>query len=151
MNHTIPVIALAGNPNSGKTSIFNALTGAKQHVANYPGITVEIKEGKAHSGEYTAEVIDLPGTYSLTPYSPDEVAARDYLLEQHPDVVIHVVDASNLERNLYLTTQLMELGVPVLIALNMIDIAEARGIRIDSEGLSQILGIPVIRTVANRG
>ena len=151
MNHTIPAIALTGNPNSGKTSIFNALTGAKQHVANYPGITVEIKEGKARSGEHTAEVIDLPGTYSLTPYSPDEVAARDYLLEQHPDVVIHVVDASNLERNLYLTTQLMELGVPVLIALNMIDIAEARGIRIDSEGLSQILGIPVIRTVANRG
>lgn len=151
MNQTIPVIALAGNPNSGKTSIFNALTGARQHVANYPGITVEIKEGKAHSGELTARVIDLPGTYSLTPYSPDEVAARDYLLEQHPDVVIHVVDSSNLERNLYLTTQLMELGVPVIIALNMIDIAEARGIKIDSEGLSRILGIPVIRTIGNRG
>ncbi len=151
MNNGLPVITLAGNPNSGKTSIFNSLTGAKQHVANYPGITVEIKEGKAVSGELTAEIIDLPGTYSLTPYSPDEVAARDYLLEQHPDVVIHVVDASNLERNLYLTTQLMELGVPVIIALNMIDIAEDRGIRIDSEGLSKILGIPVLRTVGNRG
>ncbi len=151
MSDSIPVIALAGNPNSGKTSIFNALTGARQHVANYPGITVEIKEGKAISNELSARVIDLPGTYSLTPYSPDEVAARDYLLEQHPDVVIHVVDSSNLERNLYLTTQLMELGVPVIIALNMIDIAESRGIKIDSEGLSRILGIPVIPTVANRG
>ncbi len=151
MNSSVPVIALAGNPNSGKTSIFNSLTGAKQHVANYPGITVEIKEGKVQSGEFNAEIIDLPGTYSLTPYSPDEVAARDYLLEQHPDVVIHVVDASNLERNLYLTTQLMELGVPVIIALNMTDIAESRGIRINSEDLSRILGIPVIRTIGNRG
>jgi ferrous iron transport protein B len=151
MNEGIPVIALAGNPNSGKTSIFNALTGSRQHVANYPGITVEIKEGKAISGGVSVNVIDLPGTYSLTPYSPDEVAARDYLLEQHPDVVIHVVDASNLERNLYLTTQLMELGVPVIIALNMIDISRARGIRIDSAGLSKLLGIPVIETVANRG
>ena len=106
-----PVIALAGNPNSGKTSIFNALTGSRQHVANYPGITVEIKEGDAVFGDSRAEVVDLPGAYSLTPYSPDEVAARDFILERHPDVVIHVVDASNLERNLYLTTQLMELGV----------------------------------------
>jgi len=143
--------ALAGNPNSGKTSIFNSLTGARQHVANYPGITVEIKEGKAHSGELAAEVVDLPGTYSLTPYSPDEVAARDYLLEQHPDVVIHVVDSSNLERNLYLTTQLMELGVPLIIALNMMDIAEARGLKIDADALSKVLGVPVIQTVANRG
>ncbi|MFO8183216.1 MAG: ferrous iron transport protein B [Candidatus Aegiribacteria sp.] len=147
----ISVIALAGNPNSGKTSIFNALTGARQHVANYPGITVEIKEGTAQAGERRVKVVDLPGTYSLTPYSPDEVAARDYLLEQHPDVVIHVVDASNLERNLYLTTQLMELGVPVIVALNMIDIAEMRGIRIDEGRLSEILGVPVVRTVGNRG
>lgn len=147
----ISVIALAGNPNSGKTSIFNALTGARQHVANYPGITVEIKEGTAQDGERQVKVVDLPGTYSLTPYSPDEVAARDYLLEQHPDVVIHVVDSSNLERNLYLTTQLMELGVPVIVALNMIDIAEMRGIRIDETRLSEILGIPVVRTVGNRG
>ena len=145
------VLALAGNPNSGKTSIFNALTGSRQHVANYPGITVEIKEGSAHAAGRQVRVVDLPGTYSLTPYSPDEVAARDYLLEQHPDVVIHVVDASNLERNLYLTTQLMELGVPVIVALNMIDIAEMRGIRIDTEELSSILGIPVIMTVGNRG
>lgn len=147
----ISMIALAGNPNSGKTSIFNALTGARQHVANYPGITVEIKEGTARDGEGMVKVVDLPGTYSLTPYSPDEVAARDYLLEQHPDVVIHVVDASNLERNLYLTTQLMELGVPVIVALNMVDIAEMRGIRIDAGRLSEILGIPVVRTVGNRG
>ncbi|MBN2587265.1 MAG: ferrous iron transport protein B [Candidatus Fermentibacteraceae bacterium] len=150
MSHE-PVIALAGNPNSGKTSIFNALTGARQHVANYPGITVEIKEGGSRAGGVGVKVVDLPGAYSLTPYSPDEVAARDYLLEQRPDVVIHVVDASSLERNLYLTTQLMELGVPVIIALNMIDIAEMRGIRIDSAELSSILGVPVIRTVGNRG
>lgn len=147
----ISVIALAGNPNSGKTSIFNALTGSRQHVANYPGITVEIKEGTAQDGKGQVKVVDLPGTYSLTPYSPDEVAARDYLLEQHPDVVIHVVDASNLERNLYLTTQLMEVGVPVIVALNMVDIAEMRGIRIDETRLSEILGVPVVRTVGNRG
>ncbi len=148
---SVPVVALAGNPNSGKTSIFNALTGARQHVANYPGITVEIKEGSTRACGVQVKVVDLPGAYSLTPYSPDEVSARDYLLEQRPDVVIHVVDASSLERNLYLTTQLMELGVPVIIALNMIDIAEMRGIRIDSEELSSILGVPVIRTVGNRG
>ena len=145
-----PVIALAGNPNSGKTSIFNALTGSRQHVANYPGITVEIKEGEAVFGDGSAEVVDLPGTYSLTPYSPDEVAARDFILEQHPNVVIHVVDASNLERNLYLTTQLMELGVPVIIALNMMDIAEDRGIRIDWKQLGRLLGVPIVRTVGNR-
>lgn len=148
---SVPVIALAGNPNSGKTSIFNSLTGSHQHVANYPGITVEIKEGSASLSGRVAEIVDLPGTYSLTPYSPDEVAARDYLLEQHPDVVIHIVDSSNLERNLYLTTQLMELGVPVIIALNMVDVAQARGIKIDDEGLSDMLGVPVIRTVGNRG
>lgn len=146
-----PVIALAGNPNSGKTSIFNSMTGARQHVANYPGITVEIKEGGTRVSGRQVKVVDLPGAYSLTPYSPDEVAARDYLLEQHPDVVVHVVDGSNLERNLYLTTQLMELGVPLIIALNMMDIAEMRGIRIDTERLSEILGVPVIRTVGNRG
>jgi len=147
----LPVVALAGNPNSGKTSIFNAMTGSRQHVANYPGITVEIKEGEARSTEPHMRVVDLPGTYSLTPYSPDEVAARDYLLDQHPDLVIHVVDASNLERNLYLTTQLMELGVPLLLALNMMDIAEIRGIRIDTDKLSRVLGVPVVRTVGNRG
>jgi ferrous iron transport protein B len=150
LNHD-PVIALAGNPNSGKTSIFNSMTGARQHVANYPGITVEIKEGGTRVSGRQVKVVDLPGAYSLTPYSPDEVAARDYLLEQHPDVVVHVVDGSNLERNLYLTTQLMELGVPLIIALNMMDIAEMRGIRIDTEKLSEILGVPVIRTVGNRG
>ncbi len=145
------VVALAGNPNSGKTSIFNAITGARQHVANYPGITVEIKEGETTlPGGDRLRVVDLPGTYSLTPYSPDEVAARDFLLEKHPDAVVHVVDAVNLERNLYLTTQLLELGVPVILALNMVDIAEARGIGIDDEELSTLLGVPVVRTVGNR-
>jgi len=145
------VVALAGNPNSGKTSIFNAMTGARQHVANYPGITVEVTQGTAVSEGTRVEVVDLPGTYSLTAYSPDEVAARDFLLENRPDVVVHVVDAMNLERNLYLTAQILELGVPVVIALNMLDLAEARGLSIDHALLSRLLGLPVVPTVGNRG
>ena len=150
MNGEAHVIALAGNPNSGKTSIFNAMTGAHQHVANYPGITVEVKQGTALSGGVRVEVVDLPGTYSLTAYSPDEVAARDFLLEKRPDVVIHVVDAMNLERNLYLTAQILELGVPVIIALNMLDLAEARGLEINHAALSRVLGLPVLPTIGNR-
>jgi len=144
------VIALAGNPNSGKTSIFNAMTGARQHVANYPGITVEIKEGHTQVDGARMGIVDLPGTYSLTAYSPDEVAARDYLIDRHPDAVIHVVDALNMERNLYLTAQILELGIPVIIALNMVDLAEARGLFVDTEKLSSLLGVPVVETVGNR-
>jgi ferrous iron transport protein B len=145
-------IALAGNPNAGKTSFFNALTGSRQHVGNWPGKTVEKKEGTFRHHGVTCRVIDLPGTYSLSAYSPEEIVARDYILYEQPDVVINVVDANNLERNLYLTVQLLELGVPVIIALNLVDVASARGIRIDCAGLSTLLGhVPVVETVATKG
>src|SRR5690349_13598973 len=114
-------IALAGNPNAGKTTIFNALTGLRQHTGNWPGKTVEKKEGRFEQAGTSINVVDLPGAYSLTAYSPEEVIARDFILEQHPDVVINVVDATNLERNLYLTAQLLELEAPVVLALNMTD------------------------------
>lgn len=144
-------IALTGNPNVGKTTLFNAFTGSRQHVGNWPGVTVEKKTGRIDWNGHAIEVIDLPGTYSLTAYSADEVVARDYILEEKPDVVVQVVDATNLERNLYLTTQLAELGVPVVIALNMVDEAEATGCTIDRERLSSLLEIPVVRTVGTRG
>ncbi len=144
-------IALAGNPNSGKTSLFNQLTGARQHVGNYPGVTVEQKRGGLIHRGREIEVVDLPGAYSLTAYSLEERVARDYLINQRPDLVIDVVDAANLERNLYLAVQFMELGVPVLIALNMIDVAEARGLKIDVQALSEALGTPVVATVARSG
>jgi len=143
-------IALAGNPNSGKTTIFNGLTGARQHVANYPGVTVEIKEGSIRRDDLLLHFVDLPGTYSLAAYSPDEVAARNFLIGNRPDVVIHVVDSSNLERNLFLTVQLLELGIPLVIALNMSDVALSRGIAIDSGNLSTLLGVPVIETVGTK-
>ena len=145
-------IALAGNPNSGKSTVFNALTGARQHVGNWPGKTVEKKEGICRYDDYEIHVVDLPGTYSLTAYSLEEVIARDYIIEEKPDVVIDVVDAANLERNLYLAVQILELGANLVIALNMSDIADSRGLRIDMEKLSQGLnGTPVVRTVANKG
>jgi len=145
-------IALAGNPNSGKSTVFNALTGARQHVGNWPGKTVEKKEGICKRDGYEIQVVDLPGTYSLTAYSLEEVIARDYIIEEKPDVVIDVVDAANLERNLYLAVQILELGAPLVIALNMSDIADSRGLRIDKEMLSQGLnGTPVVPTVANKG
>ncbi|MCB2228083.1 MAG: ferrous iron transport protein B [Desulfarculaceae bacterium] len=144
-------IALAGNPNAGKTSVFNALTGARQHVGNYPGVTVEYKEGTAHLDGRPVQVVDLPGTYSLTAYSPEELVARNYLIGQRPDVVVDVVDASNLERNLYLSVQLMELGVPLIICLNMVDVAESKGLKIDTAKLSRLLGAPVVPTVARQG
>ncbi|WP_340820766.1 ferrous iron transport protein B [Methanolobus sp. WCC4] len=143
-------IALIGNPNVGKTTLFNALTGSRQHVGNWPGVTVEKKSGRVTYKEYDIEVIDLPGTYSLTAYSMDEIVARDYIIEEKPDVVIQVVDASNLERNLYLTTQLMELGSRILIVLNMYDIAEERGDRIYIEKMQELLATPVIKTVATQ-
>jgi ferrous iron transport protein B len=144
-------IALAGNPNCGKSTVFNALTGAHQHVGNWPGKTVEKKEGVFRFSGREIAVVDLPGTYSLTAYSPEEVIARDFVINEAPDVVVVVVDAANLERNLYLTVQVLELGVPVAIALNMSDVAEARGIRIDVDCLSKLLGdVPVTRTVGTR-
>ncbi len=145
-------IALAGNPNSGKSTVFNALTGARQHVGNWPGKTVEKKEGTCKRDGYEIQVVDLPGTYSLTAYSLEEVIARDYIIEEKPDVVIGVVDAANLERNLYLAIQILELGAPLVLALNMSDIADSRGLRIDMEMLSRGLnGTPVVRTTANKG
>ena len=144
-------IVLTGNPNVGKTTLFNALTGSRQHVGNWPGVTVEKKTGRINCNGYDIEIVDLPGTYSLTAYSADEIVARDFILEEKPDVVVQVVDATNLERNLYLTTQLAELGAPVVIALNMADAAEARGDAIDRERLSAFLEIPVVRTVGTRG
>ena len=145
-------IALAGNPNSGKTTLFNTLTGARQHVGNYPGVTVEKKEGSYTfaTGEQ-ATIIDLPGTYSLSAYSMEEVVARDYLVQEKPDVVINITDASNLERNLYLSTQFLELGVPMVIALNMIDVAQDRGISLDAQRLADLLKVPVIPIIARSG
>lgn len=144
-------MALAGNPNAGKTTLFNMLTGARQHVGNYPGITVAHKEGHTtHSGRKIT-ITDLPGTYSMTAFSAEELVARDYLIHQRPGVVINIVDASNLERNLYLTCQLLELGTPLVIALNMVDVARDRGIEVDAARLSELLQVPVIPIIARSG
>jgi ferrous iron transport protein B len=148
MNTTI---ALAGNPNSGKTTLFNTLTGARQHVGNYPGVTVERKEGTYVLNGQSLKLIDLPGMYSLTAYSLEELVARDFLVQEKPAAVVDIVDAANLERNLYLTVQFMELGVPVCIALNMVDAAKKRGIEIDGQKLSELMGVPVVPTVARSG
>lgn len=144
------IVALAGNPNSGKTTLFNALTGARHSVGNWPGVTVEKKEGKFNHKSNKITAVDLPGTYSLSPYSLEEMIARNYIVDESPDVVINIVDASNIERNLYLSTQLIELGKPVVIALNMMDIAERRGHKIDHKKLSEALGIPVVPIVATQ-
>ncbi|MBW1678976.1 MAG: 50S ribosome-binding GTPase [Deltaproteobacteria bacterium] len=144
------VIALAGNPNCGKSCIFNNLTGARQHVGNWPGVTVEKKEGICKYGDYEIRVVDLPGTYSLTAYSIDETIARNFVMEEKPDVVVNIVDASNLERNLYLTTQFVEIEAPLILCLNMIDLAESRGHKIDIKQLSEFLGTLVIPTVGHR-
>jgi ferrous iron transport protein B len=146
-----PTVALAGNPNSGKTTLFNELTGSHQHVGNYPGVTVEKKEGTYARDGFKLHIVDLPGTYSLTAYSLEEVVARDFLVNHKPEVVINIVDASNLERNLYLAVQFLEMGVPICIALNMIDVAEKRGIKVDAEKLASLLGVPVTPTVARTG
>ena len=144
--------ALAGNPNCGKTTMFNALTGANQYVGNWPGVTVEKKEGKVKGNkEDNITVVDLPGIYSLSPYTLEEVVSRDFLLNEDPDVIIDLVDATNIERNLYLTTQLIETGVPVVIALNMADLIEKRGLKIDTKRLSMVLGCPIIETSALKG
>lgn len=143
-------IALAGNPNCGKTTMFNDLTGANQYVGNWPGVTVEKKEGK-YTRDKDVTITDLPGIYSLSPYSPEEIVARDYLLEGGPDAVINLVDATNLERNLYLTSQILNLGIPVVIALNMMDLVEKNGDKIDVDGLSRELGCPIVPTSALKG
>ncbi len=148
--HVTP-IAIAGNPNSGKTSIFNHLTGTIQSVGNWPGVTVARKEGRARHDGREFNVVDLPGTYSLTAYSMEEVVARNYLIDDKPAATINVVDASNLERNLYLTVQLMEMDTPLVIALNMMDVARRRGQRIDTKRMSELLGAPVVPTVGHRG
>ena len=146
-------IALAGNPNCGKTTMFNALTGANQYVGNWPGVTVEKKEGKLKSKKTKEEVIvtDLPGIYSLSPYTLEEVVSRDYLLKEKPDVIIDLVDATNIERNLYLATQLLEIGIPVVIALNMVDLLKKNNIHINVKGLSSALGCPIVETSALKG
>ena len=143
-------LALAGNPNCGKTTMFNDLTGSSQYVGNWPGVTVEKKEGKLR-GHQDVIVTDLPGIYSLSPYTLEEVVTRDYIMNEHPDVVINLVDASNIERNLYLTTQVTEMGIPVIIALNMIDIVKKNGDRIDTHKLAAALGCEVIETSAVKG
>ena len=143
-------IALAGNPNCGKTTMFNALTGANQYVGNWPGVTVEKKEGKLKDKSRADDITitDLPGIYSLSPYTLEEVVSRDYLLKDNPDVIIDLVDATNIERNLYLTTQLIETGIPVVIALNMADLIEKKGLKIDLKRLSMVLGCPIVETSA---
>ncbi len=150
MNRKRIKVVLAGNPNSGKTTVFNALTGTHQHVGNYPGVTVERKEGTIEHKGISINIVDLPGTYSLTAYSPDEVIARRVIVEESPDLIVNVVDASNLERNLYLTAQLMEMERPMILVANMADVAERSGLRIDYSLLSQLLGMPVIRMVGTR-
>ena len=150
--HRSPLtVALAGNPNSGKTTIFNDLTGAHQHVGNYPGVTVEKKEGVCYHRGVRMQVVDLPGTYSLTPYSIEEIVARDFLIDAQPDVVVDVVDASNLERNLYLAVQLIQLRVPLILAFNMSDVAERRGLAIDYARLGALLGVRIVPTVGHKG
>ncbi len=144
------VIALAGNPNAGKTTIFNNLTGSHQHVGNYSGVTVEKKEGLVKYADYDITVIDLPGTYGLSAYSPDELVSRNVIINEKPDLLVNIVDASNLERNLYLTSQLKELSIPLLLVLNMADVADQGGNKIDYGLLAQLLGIPTIRAVGSK-
>ncbi len=150
MNHKSITIALAGNPNSGKTTIFNCITGTRQKVGNWPGVTVEKKEGTVSKYGYNLKIIDLPGTYSLTPFSVEEIIARNYVLEECPDVVIVIIDASNLERSLYLATQLREIDCKVMFALNMADVVRTRGLKIDADKLSELLDLPVVFTVGNK-
>ena len=143
-------IALIGNPNSGKTSLFNLITGHNQRVGNWPGVTVERKSGLVKKNK-DLEIQDLPGIYSMSPYSPEEKVARDYLLSQRADSILNVVDATNLERNLYLTTQLIESGIPVVVALNMHDAMQEQGLFVDAKKLSELLGAPCVKISAAKG
>ena len=145
------VVALTGNPNAGKSTVFNVITGARQHVGNYPGVTVERKEGKREYAAKQYSIIDLPGTYSLTAYSLEERIARDFIQNDSPDVVVDVLDASNFDRNMYLAVQLMEMNAPLILALNMVDMATARGMLFDTDKLSRLLNVPVVETVGNKG
>jgi len=151
LERKIITIGLCGNPNSGKTSIFNALTGSRQHVGNWSGVTVSKKEGTVICGEYEIHVVDLPGTYSLTAYSMEEIVTRDFIIQEKPDVIVNIIDSTNLERNLYLTTQLIELGAKVVVALNMSDEAEHKGIQIDKKVFSKLLGMAIVNTVGTTG
>ena len=143
-------IALAGNPNSGKTTLFNALTGSNQFVGNWPGVTVEKKEGKL-KGHKDVTIMDLPGIYSLSPYTLEEVVARNYLITDRPDAILNIIDGTNLERNLYLTTQLMELGIPVVLAINMMDVVKKSGDVINTAELSKQMGCKVVEISALKG
>ena len=140
--------ALAGNPNCGKTTLFNSLTGSTAHVGNWPGVTVDKREGVYKKGDSNVSIVDLPGIYSLSPYTPEEVISRNYIIDEKPDCVINGVDVTNLERNLYLTTQILEIDVPIVIALNMMDVLEKRGDIIDSKQLEKRLGVPVVMVSA---
>ena len=142
---------LAGNPNSGKTTLFNALTGSTAHVGNWPGVTVDKKEGVYKKLEEKIGIVDLPGIYSLSPYTLEEVVSRNYIMDENPDLIINIVDATKLERNLYLTTQLLETNVPMVIALNMIDAVEKTGDKIDIRAMEKAFGVPVIAISALRG
>ena len=144
------LVGLAGNPNSGKTTLFNAMTGAKQHVGNWPGKTVEKKVGTFQYNGWKFRVVDLPGTYSLSAFSPEEVIARDFIIQEKPDIVVTVVDAANLERNLYLTVQVLEMEVPVVLVLNMMDMVTTQHIKIQEDAISEALNIPVVCTVARK-
>ena len=143
-------IALAGNPNCGKTTLFNALTGSNQFVGNWPGVTVEKKEGKL-KGHKDVVIVDLPGIYSLSPYTLEEVVARTYLIQERPDVILNIVDGTNIERNLYLTTQLLELGIPLVMAVNMMDLVEKKGDKIHIEKLGKALGCEAVEISALKG
>jgi ferrous iron transport protein B len=147
-DHDEILAALVGQPNSGKSTVFNYLTGLHQTVANYPGVTVAKKSGHYHEGKRRIEVVDLPGTYSLSSYSQEERVTRDFMLLERPEVVVMVIDAANLRRHLYLAFQLRELQVPLVVCLNMMDIAQRRGFQIDVAKLEKILGVPVVPTVA---
>ena len=145
------VIALAGNPNSGKTTVFNNLTGTRQKVGNWPGVTVEKKEGHVSRNGYDLTIVDLPGTYSLTAYSAEELITRQFVLEEKPDVVVDVLDASNIERNLYLGTQIIEMNPPLVLAFNMSDLAKRRGLVFDLDQLSGLLEARIVPTVGSKG
>ncbi|MHB1455627.1 MAG: FeoB small GTPase domain-containing protein, partial [Armatimonadota bacterium] len=143
-------VAVAGNPNSGKSTLINAIAGSRLHVGNWPGVTVEKKSASLEYEGRKIKLVDLPGTYSLSPYTEEEIIARDYLIHDKPDVIINVVDATNLERNLYLSIQLLELEIPMVVALNIYDEAEKKGYRVDVEKMAKILGVPVVMTVATK-
>ena len=144
------IFALAGNPNCGKTTLFNSLTGSTAHVGNWPGVTVEKREGTYKKGKEQVKIVDLPGIYSLSPYTPEEVVSRNVILNDKPDCVINIVDATNLERNLYLTTQIIEMDVPVIVALNMMDEVKRSGDKLDVKKLESKLGVPVVEISALR-